>query len=301
MTTNDKEMTPGEVAAIEANLFTAARWSVRERPALPWHRDRSGAITASRKESSQALAISFFLAIDRLGSRSRVVARWAEHFGLEFGGPWELCPEVSMPKDLLSELRPTQIDVMARGTGGLILFECKFTEKDGGGCSQPHPIADGEHKGMRQCNGNYEYQVNPVNKISARCALTGKGIRYWEWVPQVMKIGANTDLRECPFKGGMYQWMRNLVAARALGCSFDLPAAFILVYAEGPFPMAKRIKSPQWDVFLETVAEKAVPFRSVSYQQLIALARSAATATDQGVLSDLADWLDQRLRTVAAS
>lgn len=294
-----KELTPTEIDAVEENLFRAARGIVRERPQFPWHRDQFGAITAGRKESSQALAVSFFITIESLRSCDAIFARWNQHFELGYGGPWKLYPEYTIPKSLLGEPRPTQIDVLAKGAGGLILFECKFTEKDGGGCSQPNPLAEGAHKGQRQCNGRYEDQVNPVNEVRARCALTGKGIRYWALVPEVMNIDARIDHIKCPFKGGTYQWMRNLVAARALGCSLDRPSAFVLVYAEGAFPIAEKLRRRVWSDFLDLIDGRAVPFRSVSYQLLLALAAEVATPADQGVLSDMNPWLEHRIRAMA--
>ena len=61
----------------------------------------------------------------------------------------------------LSELRETQIDVLAKSTSSIVALECKFTEADGGECSQVHKLGKSAHKGMCQCNGNYEEQVNP--------------------------------------------------------------------------------------------------------------------------------------------
>jgi len=293
-----KALTPAEIESAEENLFRSARGIVREKPEFPWHRDQFGAITASREESSQALAVSFFVTIESLRSCDAIFARWNKHFELEYAGPWKLYPEYTVPKSLLGEPRPTQIDVLAEGGGGLILFECKFTEKDGGGCSQPNPLADGAHKGQRQCNGNYEEQVNPINDIRARCALTGKGIRYWDLVPEVMNVDARIDHIKCPFKGGTYQWMRNLVAARALSRSLDRPSAFVLVYADGAFPIAEKLRRPDWSGFLDSIRGRAVPFRSASYQQLLALAVDEATPSDRGVLRDMGAWMEARFLAV---
>src|SRR5438445_12073212 len=132
-----RPMTEMEVAEIEANLFTAARPIVRDRPEFPWHRDRAGRVTASQPASSQALAVDFFGTIGALTSRDAILAAWTDHLALSLGGPWTIDLEHLVPRDLLGEPRPTQVDAVARGGAGIILFECKFTEADGGGCSQP--------------------------------------------------------------------------------------------------------------------------------------------------------------------
>jgi hypothetical protein len=133
-------MTDEELLAIERNLFAVARGLVRERVDFPWHRDDSGQCTASCQKSSQALAIDVFETVDRLPSRNRIVGAWAELLRLPLAPAdnWELTLEYPLPKALLGELRETQIDVLARSSNGIVVFECKFTEADGGGCSQVH-------------------------------------------------------------------------------------------------------------------------------------------------------------------
>jgi hypothetical protein len=179
------------------------------------------------------------------------------------------------------------------------VFECKFTEADGGACSQVNEIGNGAHKGMRQCNGNYEEQVNPVNGETARCALTAKGVRYWNLIPDVMNIDSKLDYTPCPVAGGSYQWMRNLVAARALSLEAAVPAAFGLVYADGPFPMAKKLKDPEWKKQLtNSVAGRAVHLEAVSYQELIRVAQDVAIDTDADTLKELKKWVYRKFDEV---
>jgi hypothetical protein len=287
-------MTNDQLLAIECNLFAAARGLVRERAGFPWHQDDKGNFTASSQQSSQAVAVDVFETVKRLPSRNRIVGAWAELLGLPAAPTdnWELMLEYRVPRALLGEPRESQIDVLAKSTSGIIVFECKFTEADGGGCSQVAELGIGAHEGMRQCNGNYEEQVNPANGKRARCALTAKGVRYWDLIPDVMNIDAKVDHTPCPVAGGSYQWMRNLVAARALSQGAAVPAAFSLVYADGPFPIAKKLRDLQWKKRLsDSVTGRAVHLEAVSYQELIRLARDAASAEDRKILEDLREWV----------
>ena len=273
-------MTNDQLLAIERNLFAGARELVHERADFPWHRG------ANSRKSSQALAIDLFGTVARLPSRNCIVAAWAELLRLPVspGDNWELALEYSVEKNLLGEPQETQVDVLVKSESGIAVFECKFTEADGGGCSQVH-----------KCNGNYEEQVNPVNKKVARCALTAKGVRYWDLIPDVMNIDANRDQRPCPISGGSYQWMRNLVAARALSQKAGVAAAFGLIYADGPFPIAKKVKDPtRMKELTDSVVGRAVHFEAISYQELIRVARHAAISEDIKQLDELSDWIQRK-------
>jgi hypothetical protein len=283
-----QSMTDDRILDIERNLFPAIRGLVRDRLGFPWHRG------VHSPKSSQAVAIDVFETVNRLPSRNRIVGAWAELLRLPAGPTdnWELTLEYSVDTGLLGEPQETQIDALAKSESGIIVFECKFTEADGGACSQVDEIGKGAHKGLRQCNGNYEEQVNLVNGKSARCALTAKGVRYWDLIPDVMNLDAKMDYTPCPVAGGSYQWMRNLVAARALSLKARVPAAFGLVYADGPFPMAKKLKDPEWKRQLtKSVAGRAVHLEAVSYQELIRVARKVAIDEDSKTLEDLSDWV----------
>jgi hypothetical protein len=294
-------VTNDQIAAIECNLFPAARGLVRERVDFPWHQDATGNFTASSRQSSQAVAIDVFQTVNWISSRNRIVAAWAELLRLPVAPDdnWDLTLEYRVDKALLGEPRESQIDVLAQSKSGIVVFECKFTESDGGGCSQVNSIGKGAHKGLRQCNGNYEEQVNPANGKSARCALIAKGVRYWDLIPDVLNIDANMDHTPCPVAGGSYQWMRNLVAARALSLKAGVPAAFGLVYADGPFPMAKKLEDPAWKKSLtDSVAGRAVHLEAVSYQELIRVARDVAIEEDSNTLQVLSDWVQRKFDKV---
>jgi hypothetical protein len=294
-----KPLTTTEIQAIEANLFPTARPIVRERPKFPWHRNRAGGVTASQPASSQALAVDFFGTIDALTSRDAIVDAWMADLSLPFSAPWRIDLEVLLSRELLGEPRPTQIDAVAYGCDGLVLFECKFTEPDGGCCSQPIPIADGPNQGVRQCDGNFADQINPVTGVRSQCALTGKGVKYWEVIPDVLKIDRGLEHRPCPFVGGWYQWMRNLVAARALGRDCGLPSAFVVTYTDGPFPMARKVTTNDWTRLNALAEGRAVPFRTTSYQRLESVAMAVASDRDRLMLCELGAWMERKRTAVA--
>jgi hypothetical protein len=298
-----RELTAVEIQSIRENLFDRAQELVRRRPDFPWHRNDHNAITASQIRSSQALAIDVFETIGGLESRDTIIAAWLQGLGLAVpkAGPWTVELEYSLEKSLLGELRSTQIDVLLSSRHAAIAIECKFTEPDGGSCSQPEPLGIGAHQGLRQCNGRYEMQTNPVNQKTSRCALTGKGIRYWDLIPEVLGFNADVDHIPCPVVGGWYQWMRNLVAARAIGQRESKSVAFVLVYAPGNFPMARKLKSEDWRTFEARVRKSVVQMGVVSYQDLIKTARQVAGKADGEVLERLEHWVNKKLRNVAAA
>lgn len=131
-----------------------------------------------------------------------------------------------------------------------------------------------------------------------RCALTAKGIRYWEFVPEVLGFSADVDHVPCPFVGGWYQWMRNMVGARAMERRDGMPHTFLVVYADGPFPMARKIQSDEWRRFLAH-STGLVQGRTVSFQRLVALAIEAVSGPDVTTIEALAAWIDDKVRRAA--
>ena len=189
---------------IMSNIFRAAHTAVEPWEEFPWHRGSDGKIDAYKKHSSQALAIDVFGSLKMSPDQDTILNHLAKELDLPIEGSWEIDLEWKDPKNLLKERRQTQVDVVACNRKSLIFFECKFTEADGGSCSQPAPIRYGLNKGLKQCNGSYEKQTNPVNKKIERCALTGKGIRYWNVIPQIFDYITDVDYTPCPFKGSWY-------------------------------------------------------------------------------------------------
>lgn len=217
---------------VKANLFHRSHAAIDDWSKFPWHRDRKGAIQTHKMESSQALAIDVFGTIKVSEEKDRVLGALAIQCGVPDDGPWTLELEWTDPANLLHEPRPTQVDAIAFGKRAVLVIECKFTE-GGGGCSQPNRITKGAHRGLRQCDGDYALQTNPVNGHEAHCALTGKGVRYWDLIPKVYGFDADQEYRPCPFRGDAYQWMRNVVLAETLASAHGVSAATIVAYADG--------------------------------------------------------------------
>lgn len=250
-------------------------------------------------QSSQALALDIFATLTTLGSRTQIVRAWAEDLALPDFGNADFAVETVLNPTLLGESRSTQVDAMIHGSAARALVECKFTEPDGGSCSQTKPIALPDGTKSPQCNGRYQNQRNPLTESTQRCALSAKGIKYWDFVPEVLRVSAETDHNPCPFAGGTYQWMRNMVAAHALERQEGLPHSFIIAYADGPFPMARKIKSGHWQTFADT-STGAVQLRTVSFQHLIELGMAVTTGSDAAVLGRLDEWVEDKVRRAAS-
>lgn len=291
-------LTSEEKREVRKNIFPGAAHMLAD-PAFPWHRDSKGDVTTGRLQSSQALAIDMFGTLQALKDPSRVIDALMGKMGIPETGQWKIKIERTIPTTVLGEPRPTQVDASAESETALIFFECKFTEADGGSCSQTKRIGGrSRNRGTRQCSGDYVMQVNPINSARSRCALTGKGIRYWEHVPRVLEIDSATDHSPCPFRGGWYQWMRNLVACNVIAQASGSRGIFVVLYADGPFAMAEKVASPEWMYFCSLTKGKAVRLLTLSYQDFLACATAAAAPADVEVLTRLSDWVKWKIDTV---
>ena len=277
---------------LEQNIFYAAHQACEPWDQFQWHTSR-GAIDTYVPHASQALAIDVFGTIKMSPSRDEIFDALAQAVGLPMGGPWTITLEWNAPKDLLGELKETQVDVYAESPHAVLVCECKFTEPNGGACSQTN-----RQQGLAQCNGNYEHQTNPRNGVSNRCALSGKGIRYWEVIPKVFHLEAEMDYLPCPFAGPTYQWMRNLVVGYALGQRTGKQSAVVIVYADSPhLPMAKKVRSPEWRQFAQMVKPDGVTVHVVSYQDILLLAQEVTRGGegDRQVWKELAEWVNRKI------
>jgi hypothetical protein len=154
---------------------------------------------------------------------------------------------------------------------------------------------------LRQCNGRYEAQVNPVNGREARCALTAKSIRYWEEIPRVFHLDAQTDHSPCPFRGPKYQWMRNLTLCKALA-GRDGRGGFVVVYADAPgLPFATKVHGDGWQQLRRLVRSDAVGFAAVSYQAFLAECVDRLREAEQPVeqWERLQEWVNHQIARVA--
>ncbi len=289
-----------DIDAVQKNIFPGAHDSIWQ--AFPWH---SG---AASPHSSQALAVSVFGTIAVHPSRQALID---ETLRLMFGwdpqgdNGWRVELERELPRSLLGERRPTQVDVLLQNRTSVVVLECKFTESGGGSCSQTKPRSSGEHEGIIQCDGSYKEQTNPVNNKTARCALSAKRIRYWKHIPKYLDLDRDKDYEPCPFAGPAYQYMRNLLAAAQLARRKSKPerkvrAAFGLVYVEGePFAVANEAADPhsEWGQFVARLrSDSSLAVGVISYQRLLEI--WCSRLPEDPVLARLADWVTERVDDV---
>jgi hypothetical protein len=288
------KMDIGPRRRIESNIFHASLPAIEDWTAFLWHLDNNKQCDTWKVHSSQALAIDVFGIIKMLPQchRDAVLNALARRVGVPEGGPWALELEWVDKHNLLNETgKKTQVDAFACSPYAVILFEGKFTERDGGTCSQ----VDRRKDGQVQCNGNYVTQFNPVNQRESRCALSGKGIRYWEIVPTLFQFDSDSDYSPCPFAGSWYQWMRNLALGKVLSGD-TRNAAFVVAFADGPrSPFVKHLAGADWKRFLAAL-RKDVRLDSMSYQSIISSAREKTGST--AVWDELNDWVDRKIKAV---
>jgi len=297
---NKPTITIDEIPAVRRNLFHAAHTSVEPWHEFQWHPSGPlGRCDAHLQHSSQALAIDFFGTIQEIDQQTRdaVLGRIANHLGVQPEGPWQVSLEWRDSGNLLKELTQTQVDAMAESPFAVILFEAKFGESDGGSCSQTKPNAHG----VKQCNGRYEVQTNPENDKTALCALSGKGIRYWEIVPRIMSLDSTQSSSPCPFSGPWYQWMRNLVLASEYGISRNKSAAVVIVYADHlglPFPAV--LRSEKWNAFVNHVKADAINLAHTRYQDICRLA-TEVQCPGRATMIELQGWINKKIEDVGNS
>lgn len=283
-----------EVDGVKKNIFPGAHDAVWG--ALPWHAG------AASPHSSQALAVSVFGMLAVHPARQALIdAMLNSVFGWGSAGEdaWRVDLDRTLGHRLLGERRPTQIDVLLHNPTTVVMLECKFTEASGGPCSQPNRRPSGAHQGLRQCDGNYREQTNPVNGRTARCALSAKGIRYWEHIPTYFDLACDQDHVPCPFAGPAYQYMRNLLAAgEGARRPKKVRAAFGLVYVAGEgFPVSAEVADPgsEWGRFVARLRpDSPVAVKAVSYQDLLQAWRECLPK--DVMLADLAAWVEDRIQ-----
>ena len=145
-----KQVDKATLEQIKKNVFWAAHSAIGDWDSYPWHVNR-GQITTGWSKSSQALSIDVFgtlRAFTNQAARDAVMNSIAMPLGLAQNDTWHLDLEWEDERNLLKEKRPTQVDVKAQTKDHLLMLECKFTEPDGGPCSQTSKL-----NGRVQCGG----------------------------------------------------------------------------------------------------------------------------------------------------
>jgi hypothetical protein len=298
-------VSPEKRSAIEANLFPGSLPAIADWTQFPWHL-HGNQIDSDVPHSSQALALSVFGFVKCAPSAERDIAMntLATLVGVPTGNGWRIELEWTDHGNPLKERQRTQLDVFAKHAAGMICVECKFGEGDGGPCSQPAVIRSGAHAGERQCNDSYAMQINPVNGREARCALTGKGIRYWQHATEVFTISADIDHRPCPFRYGWYQWMRNLTLCHALAEAVPCRGGVLVVYADAPgLPFAEKVRDAEWTRLRALVRRDRIGFEAVSYQSFLdeSVTRIRDAGFNAATWAQLAEWTETRIGTVATA
>lgn len=289
-------MDPETRQRVEKNLFEGARKAVEPWDEFKWHLNRSGICDTGQPNSSQALAIDVFgtLKTATQEERDAVFGELCTRLRLTGLGPWDVHLEWEDEQNRLRERRRSQIDALAESNSAIILFECKFGEIDSGSCSQPHS------QPLRQCNGNYELQENPVNGKTARCTLTGKGIRYWDVIPSIFRLETEEDHTPCPFEGSWFQLMRNLVLAEEMRRIKNCQSSFVIVYADHPnLAFSRKLSSPEWREFKHALRSDADAPHTISYQELLAIA-VRATEPNNTKWRDLETWVDKKIHALGS-
>ena len=273
---------------IKENLYPGAWASIDDWDSFPWHTGRDEEPDTHKPHSSQALALDVFGTLQVHPYRNQLVTIMMQR-AFPDRGPSSVCWNVGKEVEVhtLGEPRPTQLDAQIEGEADVVAVESKFCESVAGSCSQPK---------SRQCNGRYELQTNPDNGVAARCALSGKGIRYWEHIPELFSLDADQDIPgECPFRDGKYQYMRNFVAAESLALSAEPPkkSYFVLLYAEGDlFPISQEVGSPSspWNLWRGRLTDESRSrTAAMSVQQLVGAWLRAFP--EDAILSGLEDWV----------
>ena len=156
----------------------------------------------------------------------------------------------------------------------------------------------------KQCNGNYELQINPrENKAESRCALSGKGILYWDVIPEVFRYDVAVDQAPCAFKDGGFQLMRNAILAWRLAHDEGIKAAVVILYADSPnflFPIW--LASGGFEKFGASLRQDQIVCRAVSYQAFLRTALAAVPAGESNTKwRELSSWIERKIANAAAS
>jgi hypothetical protein len=211
--------------------------------------------------SSQALTLAVFGSLKILGKLGALAGLAAEDglpafFTRHDGQDLRLEHEVTT----LDEPRSTSIDVWLSGRTR-VAIEAKFTEVGFGTCSRAE-LADGHRE---RCSGAYRAQSGRQH----RCALTERGIRYWDFVPALFAWDGQRDHDPCPLRS-TYQLARNVLAARveATGANGDEAHALVVYDARNPAFRPGGPAERQWREAADALKDRRA-LRRLSWQRLL--------------------------------
>jgi hypothetical protein len=131
----------------------------------------------------------------------------------------------------LGEPTPTSIDAFFFEPTK-VAVEVKFGEDEFGRCSRPRLTPDKPNYTRDHCDGSFTVQRGR----KARCSLSERGIRYWEFLPQLFAWSGEQDHRPCP-SDLTYQLARNVLAACVgEGDTFAIENGHVLVIYDSRNP-----------------------------------------------------------------
>lgn len=278
-----------KILSIQNNIFPNALKSIPSPHSIKWHK------YANLPNSSQVLAIDVFGTIKMSKFKDEIVNEICKNANINTGSDWNIEFEYEPQKNILNEPKSSQIDVRIYSDKTELILECKFTERKGGTCSQTRRIKKGANINIIQCNGNYGLQTNPVNDITSKCSLTGKGIKYWDYIPNIYGIDVSQDYQPCPFNNGNNQWMRNL-SIIDYNKSNGKNSKFIIVYVESDkLPISESIKT---DSIFGNYKPKPNYYSFLSYQAIIdiGLAVSKNDIDENQIWKDLLIHFDKKIQ-----
>jgi len=271
---------------IKNNMFPHAFDSIEEPEKVKWHSK------AHQKNSSQVLAFDVFGTLKISKYKDEII----NMISFVNDKEWNVELEYEPDKNILNEPKSSQIDVRIWTEKTELIIECKFTEKDGGACSQTKTISKGSNKGKQQCNGNYEDQINLVNNISSKCALSGKDIKYWDYIGDIYpSLDKSKTYSPCPFNSGSYQWMRNLCLVKN-NLKQKKNSKFLLVYVESEkLHVSKMVEENK--VFNDALPKSDL-YSFLSYQEIInfGLQVSKTDINEHQIWNDLKIFFDKKVK-----
>jgi len=227
--------------------------------------------------SSQALAVSVFGSMIYRGD-----LQFLSKINDDRGHPLLLGFELhgkhdfDHPVKTLNEPKPTQVDLFLPGKDYRVAIECKLWEPDLGACSQV----------PKACNGCYSSQTGRMPGY--RCALTEKGIKYWDYIPQLFHWLSDVD-QPCPI-WKPYQLVRNVLAASVDPINGEISGAnvAVLIYdARNPAFSSGGNADKQFQC-VQSALKNSISLKRTTWQMI------AESIKEHGRYGKLLEWLDEK-------
>ena len=216
--------------------------------------------------SSQALAQSVFGSLAALGKAGALAGLTADD-GLPTVRSG-VTVRMEYLVEHLGEPRSTSVDVWLDDGEQRVAVECKFTEREFGRCSRP-TLRPGRNANYERdhCDGTYTRQRGR----RARCSLTERGVRYWQYLPGLFDWSADRNMTPCPLDG-TYQLARNVLATcvRPDGMvDADGGHALVIYDDRNPCFLPGGEAARQWQAATAALVKRPL-LRRCSWQRLVA-------------------------------